>query len=143
MCHYAHLTPFEREKIFFFLAEGKSIAEIAHLMKRKNIVASSSYRPHRRASCQCSEPFRLWPLGSGYCGEQARKGMPRHAGVPEAPVLACWKSHEQDRRCRQPPHHPWERGIMKTPMAFYGSSSRKARTSRIRQRITSNGSTMS
>ena len=36
--------------------------------------------------------------------------MPRHAGVPEEPVLACWKSHEQDRRCRQPPHHPWERG---------------------------------
>ena len=76
----------------------------------KNIVASSSYRPHRRASCQCSEPFRPWPLGSGYRGGQARKGMPRHAGVPEAPVLACWKSHEQDRRCRQPPHHPWERG---------------------------------
>ena len=34
-------------------------------------------------------------------------------------------------------------GPMKTPMAFYGSSSRNARTSRIRQRITSNGSTMS
>lgn len=45
MCHYAHLTPFEREKILFFLAEGNSITEIAHLMKRKNIVASSSYRP--------------------------------------------------------------------------------------------------
>ena len=44
MCHYTHLTPFEREKILFFLAEGKSITEIAHLMKRKNIVASSSYR---------------------------------------------------------------------------------------------------
>ena len=23
--------------------------------------------------------------------------MPRHAGVPEEPVLAWWKSHEQDR----------------------------------------------
>ena len=32
---------------------------------------------------------------------------------------------------------------MKTPMAFYGSSFRRAKTSRIRQRITSNGSTMS
>ena len=31
--------------------------------------------PHRRVSCQCSEPFRPWPLGSGYCGGQARKGM--------------------------------------------------------------------
>ncbi|TXE57861.1 helix-turn-helix domain-containing protein, partial [Serratia nematodiphila] len=27
MCHYTHLTPFEREKILFFLAEGKSITE--------------------------------------------------------------------------------------------------------------------
>ena len=34
MCHYAHLTPFEREKILFFLAEGKSITEIAHLLNR-------------------------------------------------------------------------------------------------------------
>ena len=30
MCYYTHLTPFEREKILFFLAEGKSITEIAH-----------------------------------------------------------------------------------------------------------------
>ena len=66
--------------------------------------------PHRRESCQGSEPFRPWPLGSGYCGGQARKGMPRHTGGLEKPVLAWWKSHEQDRRCRQPPHHPWERG---------------------------------
>ena len=36
--------------------------------------------------------------------------MPRHTGGPEEPVLAWRKSHEQDRRCRQPPHHPWERG---------------------------------
>lgn len=57
--------------------------------------------PHRRASCQCSEPFRPWPLGSGYCGGQARKGMPHHTGGPEKPVLAWWKSHEQDRRCSQ------------------------------------------
>ncbi|WP_419550664.1 transposase, partial [Mitsuokella jalaludinii] len=49
-------------------------------------------------------------LGSGYCDGQARKGMPRHIGGPEEPVLAWWKKHEQDRCCRQPPHHPWERG---------------------------------
>ena len=217
MCHYTHLTPFEREKILFFLAEGKSITEIAHLLKRSKSTISRELRrnaapvdqlmpycpltaqalykqrreachphkrlehaplhsyiqicileyhwspevtdpvgawlpsrqrsddlpryprrtaeparsfsevrtsettasretasqerqrrtswqvrhiaPHRRASCQCSEPFRPWPLGSGYCGGQARKGMPRHAGGPEKPVLAWWKSHEQDRRC--------------------------------------------
>ena len=34
-------------------------------------------------------------------------------------------------------------GPKRIPMAFYGSSSRKARTSRIHQRITSNGNTMS
>ena len=217
MCHYTHLTPFEREKILFFLAEGKSITEIAHLLKRSKSTISRELRrnaapvdqlmpycpltaqalykqrreachphkrlehaplhsyiqicileyhwspevtdpvgawlpsrqrsddlpryprrtaeparsfsevrtsettasretasqerqrrtswqvrhiaPHRRAPCQCSEPFRPWPLGSGYCGGQARKGMPRHAGGPEKPVLAWWKSHEQDRRC--------------------------------------------
>lgn len=27
MCHYTHLTPFEREKILFFLAEGKDITD--------------------------------------------------------------------------------------------------------------------
>ena len=86
MCHYTHLTPFEREKILFFLAEGKSITEIAHLLKRSKETASQERQrrtswqvrhiaPHRRASCQCSEPFRPWPLGSGYCGGQARKGM--------------------------------------------------------------------
>ena len=196
MCHYTHLTPFEREKILFFLAEGKSITEIAPLLKRSKSTISRELRrnaapvdqpmpycpltaqalykqrreachphkrlehaplhfyiqicileyhwspeeivgriqlehgyrlvsvptiyraihaglaelarnfsevrtsettasretasqerqrrtswqvrhiaPHRRASCQCSEPFRPWPLGSGYCGGQARKGM--------------------------------------------------------------------
>ena len=206
MCHYTYLTPFEREKILFFLAEGKSITEIAHLLKRSKstisrefhrnaapaaqpmsycpLIAQALYkqrreachphkrlsmhlctptsksaswsttgrqrrrtdpvgawlpsrqrsddlpryprRPaeparsfsevrtsettasretasqerqrrtswqvrhialHRRASCQCSEPFRPWPLGSGYCGGQARKGMLRHTGGPEKPVV--------------------------------------------------------
>ena len=36
--------------------------------------------------------------------------MPCHAGGPKEPVLAWRKSHEQDCRCRQPPHHPGERG---------------------------------
>ena len=40
MCHYTHLTPFEREKILFFLAEGKSVTEIAHLPLCVSIVVS-------------------------------------------------------------------------------------------------------
>ena len=31
MCHYTHLTPFEREKILFFLAEGKSIDKVKYI----------------------------------------------------------------------------------------------------------------
>ena len=45
MCHYTHLTSFEREKILFFLAEGKSITGNGVTRKATtNIVASSSYR---------------------------------------------------------------------------------------------------
>ncbi|WP_303018387.1 helix-turn-helix domain-containing protein, partial [uncultured Mitsuokella sp.] len=40
MCHYTHLTPFEREKILFFLAEGKSVTEIAHLLNRSKSTIS-------------------------------------------------------------------------------------------------------
>ena len=44
MCHYTHLTPFEREKILFFLAEGKFITEIAHLLKRSKSTISREFR---------------------------------------------------------------------------------------------------
>ena len=112
MCHYTHLTPFEREKILFFLAEGKSITEIAHLLKHSKETASQERQrrtswqvrhiaSHRGSSCQCGEPFRPWSLGSGYRGGQAGKGMPRHVGGSEEPVLAWWKGREQDRRCCQ------------------------------------------
>ena len=57
--------------------------------------------PHRRSSCQRGEPFRPRPLGSRYRSGQAGKGMPRHVGGPEEPVLAWRKSHEQDRCCSQ------------------------------------------
>ena len=77
----------------------------------KSVVVSSSYRPHRRSSYQRNEPFRPRPLGSRYRGGQTRKGMPRHASGPKEPVLAWRKNHEQDCRCRQPPHHPSERRI--------------------------------
>mgnify|MGYP003393956528 FL=1 len=34
MCHYKHLTPFERERILFFLIRGESITKIARLLNR-------------------------------------------------------------------------------------------------------------
>ena len=55
MCHYTHLTPFEREKILFFLAEGKSITEIAHLLKRSKSTISREFRRNVAPACQyCS-----------------------------------------------------------------------------------------
>ncbi len=55
MYHYTHLTPFEREKILFFLAEGKSITEIAHLLKRSKSTIS---RKLRRNVDPADQPIR-------------------------------------------------------------------------------------
>ena len=54
MCHYTHLTPFEREKILFFLAEGKSITEIAHLLDRSKSTIS---RELRRNAAPVDQPI--------------------------------------------------------------------------------------
>ena len=50
MCHYTHLTPFEREKDTFFLAEGKSITEIAHLLKRVTFYFPAPHHPWERGT---------------------------------------------------------------------------------------------
>ena len=55
MYHYTHLTPFEREKTLFFLAEGKSITEIAHLLKRSKSTIS---RKLRRNVDPADQPIR-------------------------------------------------------------------------------------
>ena len=57
MCHYTHLTPFEREKILFFLAVGKSITEIAHLLSRSKSTISRELRRNAAPSKQ-SMPYR-------------------------------------------------------------------------------------
>ena len=59
MCHYTHLTPFEREKILFFLAEGKSITEIAHLLKRSKSTIS---RELRRNAAPVDQPMPYLPI---------------------------------------------------------------------------------
>lgn len=59
MCHYTHLTPFEREKILFFLAEGKSVTEIAHLLDRSKSTIS---RELRRNAAPADQPMSYCPL---------------------------------------------------------------------------------
>jgi IS30 family transposase len=52
MCHYTHLTPFEREKILFFLAEGKSVTEIAHLLNWSKSTISRELRRNVAGLCR-------------------------------------------------------------------------------------------
>ena len=59
MCHYTHLTPFEREKILFFLAKGKSVTEIAHLLDRSKSTIS---RELRRNAAPTGQPISYCPL---------------------------------------------------------------------------------
>ena len=44
MCHYKHLTPFERERILFFLIRGESITKIARLLNRSKSTISREIR---------------------------------------------------------------------------------------------------
>lgn len=55
MCHYTHLTSFERDKDTFFLAKGNSITEIARLLKRSKSTISRELRRNVAPACQyCS-----------------------------------------------------------------------------------------
>ena len=134
MCHYTHLTPFEREKILFFLAEGKSVTEIAHLLNRSKSTIS---RELRRNAAPVDQPIPDTVVGKQ--GKAClvtlvdRKSRYLLGGKAMSKTAAAVNLHTIHGSA----------GPMKTPMAFYGSSSRKARTSRIHQRITSNGNTMS
>ena len=61
LCHYTHLTPFEREKILFFLAVGKSITEIAHLLSRSKSTIS---RELRRNAAPSKQSMPYYPLAA-------------------------------------------------------------------------------
>ena len=214
---------FEREKILFFLAEGKSITEIAHLLKRSKSTIS---RELRRNAAPVDQPMPYCPLTAQALYKQRREACHPHKRLEHAPlhsyIQICileyhWSPEEivgriqLEHGCRlvsvptiyraihagllNPPgasakfvlrqlrhhgkrrhkkgseehrgkfliSHPiedrpasaanrsvrghWEAdtvvGKQGKAWAFYGSSSRRAKTSQIRQRITSNGSTMS
>ena len=80
MCHYTHLTPFEREKILFFLAEGKSITEIAHLLKRSKSTISREFRRNVAPACQyCS-------LTAQALYKQRREACHPHKRLEHAPL---------------------------------------------------------
>lgn len=69
MCHYTHLTPFEREKILFFLAKGKSIMEIAHLLNRSKSTISRELRCN---AAPVDQPMPYCPLTSQALYKQRR-----------------------------------------------------------------------
>ena len=75
MCHYTHLTPFEREKILFFLAEGKSITEIAHLLNRSKSTIS---RELRRNAAPVDQPMPYCPLTAQALYKQRREACHPH-----------------------------------------------------------------
>ena len=56
MCHYKHLTPFERERILFFLSRGESITKIAQLLNRSKSTISREIR-RNAASADSSMPY--------------------------------------------------------------------------------------
>ena len=58
MCHYKHLTPFERERILFFLIRGESITEIARLLHRSKSTIS------REIGCNAASAHQSMPVPS-------------------------------------------------------------------------------
>lgn len=85
MCHYTHLTPFEREKILFFLAEGKSITEIVHLLNRSKSTIS---RELRRNAAPAGQPMSYCPLTAHALYKQRREACRPHKRLAYAPLHA-------------------------------------------------------
>ena len=99
MCHYTHLTPFEREKILFFLAEGKSITEIAHLL---NWSKSTISRELRRNAAPVGQPMSYCSLTAQALYKQCREACRPHKRLVYAPTLTSkpvlWSTTGRQRR---------------------------------------------
>ena len=81
MCRYAHLTPFEREKILFFLAVGNSITKIARLPGRnKSIISRELCR--NTAPAKHSMPYQ--PLAAQARYKQRRAACRPHKRLENA-----------------------------------------------------------
>ena len=72
ICHYTRLTPFEREKILFFLAEGKSVTEIAHLLDRSKSTIS---RELRRNAAPAGQPYVVLPVDRASALQAAQRSL--------------------------------------------------------------------
>ena len=83
MCHYTHLTPFEREKILFFLAEGKSVTEIAYLLNRSKSTIS---RELLRNAAPADQPMSYCPLTAQALYKRRRKACRPHKRLEYAPL---------------------------------------------------------
>ena len=82
MCHYKHLTPFERERILFFLIRGESITKIAQLLNRSKSTISREIR-RNAASADPSMPDYL-PFEAQTLYVQRRKACRPHKRLDNA-----------------------------------------------------------
>ncbi len=82
MCHYKHLTPFERERILFFLIRGESITKIARLLNRSKSTISREIR-RNAASADSSMPYYL-PFEAQMLYVQRRKACSH---------ISAWTTH--------------------------------------------------
>ena len=85
MSHYTHLTPFEQEKILFFLAEGNSITEIAHLLNRSKSTISHEFR---RNAAPVPQPMSYCPLTAQALYKHRREACRPHKCLAYAPLHA-------------------------------------------------------
>lgn len=82
MCHYKHLTPFERERILFFLIRGESITKIARLLNRSKSTISSEIRRNYSSTLVKTKIDKFLNVsGSRHCSieQQCRE------------VALCWR----------------------------------------------------
>ena len=82
MCHYKHLTPFERERILFFLSRGESITKIAQLLNRSKSTISSEIRRNYSSTLVKTKIDKFLNVsGSRHCSieQQCRE------------VALCWR----------------------------------------------------
>ena len=132
MCHYTHLTPFEREKILFFLAEGKSVTEIAHLLDRSKSTIS---RELRRNAASADQPMSYCPLTAQALYKRRREACRPHKRLEYAPLYSyiqiCILEYHWSPARQRPDHLPrYPRGPAEPARGFSEVCTSEATASR-------------